>query len=191
MPAPGATGTIGRRHPSSTREHRMSTPFHRVATARSAPLPGAFLRWVCALVLLAFAGCTHITLIGDYDEVIDQGVTALQKKTETYYAHLGSTPNTAYSADFYDGVDADLATLMTRAQATPQYGLIAQQLAELQKTVNDMRALDQITPRPVTKDAQGRTAFTNSLSTFEQHVGQILRLQLALKRGEDGAKTSK
>lgn len=43
------------------------------------------LRWVAGLlVVIAINGCTTIKLVGDYDEKIDTGVTALQKDTETY-----------------------------------------------------------------------------------------------------------
>jgi len=159
-----------------------------LASARAAHELG---RWLWLLLLVAVSACTQVQLIGDYDAVIDQGVTSVQKKAETYFGHLDSAPETPFSQSFYDDLDVDLKTLTTRAQATPKYGIVEQQLVELRNSVGSLRELDRITPRPVTKDAERRSPFTAGLATLEQQVRQILKLQLALKRGENGATAAK
>jgi len=165
---------------------------HSPATPRTT---GRLSRGWLGLLGLAFAfaltACTHIQLVGDYDEAIDQGVTSIQRKAEAYFAHFDSAPTSAYGQAFYDDIDVDLAVLTTRAQATPKYGIIEKQLAEMKASFQDLRQLDRITPRPITKDTQGRSPFSAGLSTIEQQARHILTLELALKRGEDGASAGK
>ena len=48
----------------------------------------AFLAIAIALTL-ACDGCTSVQLVADYNKKIDNGVTELQKKTDTFLARVG------------------------------------------------------------------------------------------------------
>ena len=148
--------------------------------------PG-WTQWLCVLAISSLAACAQIRLIGDYDDVIDKGVSSVQAKTETYFTHLSSTPNAPYDQSFYDGVSADLKVLTTRARADEKHELIQQQLIRLQSSFKDLGALDQATKRPVANDASGNSGMSLGLATIEQEVEQVLKLELALQRGETGA----
>lgn len=100
-----------------------------------------------ALAVIALAGCTP-KLIGDYDDTFDQGVTAVEQKTELYLAKLKSNPNTPFDQGFYDDITSSLAVLKTRAAALPQYEILGQQVANLQQQMDDFQKLDKASPVP-------------------------------------------
>jgi len=125
-----------------------------------------------------FTGC-KLRLIGDYDETIDKGVTDFQQQAELYFAKLKANPNTAYDESVYSDLGARLAVLKTRASALPQYGIIAQQIANLKKQVDDMQELDKISSRPLPSIITG-----GAESGIDVSVASILKLELALKRGD-------
>ncbi len=74
-----------------------------------------------AMVCLVLCGCT-LTLIGNYDDVIDKGMTDFQQKVETYISKLESNPATPYDSAFYDDAFARLAAMRSRAQASYKKG---------------------------------------------------------------------
>jgi len=137
------------------------------------------------------SGCVSVKLIGDYDETIDKSVTEIQQKTELYVAKLNSNPNTPFDQEFHDTTKASLAVLKTRASALPKYEIIVQSIDLLQKSFDDFRDLDKITSRPIIVGPDKKTVFTNALIAIEIQVGAILKLELALKRGDtpDTSKT--
>ena len=57
----------------------------------------AFLAIAIALTL-ACDGCTSVQLVADYNKKIDNGVTELQKKTDTFLARVVISPDSAYAS---------------------------------------------------------------------------------------------
>ena len=149
---------------------------------RSATATTFLYRLAAALAVLTLvAGCA-IRLIGDYDDTIDQGVTDVQQRTELYFAKLRSDPLTPYDASFYDDIAARLAVLKTRAAALAQYKIIGQQLGNMKDQFDTLRLLDKSSARPVPPGLVD--AADNAISVS---VESILKLELALKRGEKPA----
>lgn len=72
--------------------------------------------------------------------------------------------------------------LRTRAELLPQYPIILKQIQELQSQFNTFQQLDQITPRPF---PAGILDAAESAVTIS--IESILRLELALKRGDKNA----
>jgi hypothetical protein len=130
---------------------------------------------VAALLL---PGCT-IRLIGEYDEVIDTGVTELQQKAEQRFATLLSQPETPYDPAVYDDLDARLAVLQSRAKTIPKYPLIVEQLVSLKAQFETLRQLDKTSARPIAKNV-----VTSAQSAVAVSIESILKLQTGLKRGE-------
>ncbi len=130
-----------------------------------------------ATVALSLAAC-KVRLIGDYDETIDRGTSAIQQQAEQRFAMLQSSPTTPFSRTFYDSVKASIAVLRTRAALLPKSDILGQQLANLDSQFVSLRKLDSITPRPVPP-----TLVTAAQSSIAVSVESILRLELALKRG--------
>jgi protein-S-isoprenylcysteine O-methyltransferase Ste14 len=136
-------------------------------------MPRAFL----LVVLLVSAGCA-VRLIGDYDDTLDRGVTAVQQQTELYLMHLRSAPSTQFDRAFHDSVAASLVVLETRAASLPRYGIVAQQLGNLRAQFVDFRRLDSTMARPFPPASVGAVESSIAVS-----VESILKLELALRRG--------
>jgi hypothetical protein len=139
----------------------------------------AFCKFMLSLMLMALVlpGCT-VRLIGDYDATIDNGVTELHQQAEHRFATLLSTPNTPFDPNVYDELDSRLAVLKSRASSLPKYSIIIGQLGEMKAQFENLRRLDQISPRPI---APG--AVTAAQSAVAVTVESILKLQTGLKRG--------
>src|SRR5271165_1320521 len=139
---------------------------------------------VC-LALGTFTGCAA-KLIGDYDAAIDTGVSDIQQRAEVYIGKLKDDPATPYDPTFYTDMSARLKVLQTRADVLPQYSLIQQQLTLLQDQFNKMQSLDRDMKRPVIIGVF--VAVENALTV---NVESILKLELALQRGDKNAPTAK
>jgi hypothetical protein len=143
--------------------------------------PSVAAVWVFWFVVLSFTGCA-VKFIGDYDLTIDNGVTDVQQRAELYFGKLRAEPNTPYDPNFYNDIDARLVVLKTRAELLPKYPIILKQIEELQSQFNTFQQLDQITPRPFPAGILSAAESAVSIS-----VESILRLELALKRGDKNA----
>jgi hypothetical protein len=137
---------------------------------------------VC-LVLLALTGCS-VKFIGDYDAQIDSGISEIQARAETYFWKLKNNPSTPYDPAFYDDINGHLVALRTRAHILPQYPIIEQQIENLQSQFADFQKLDQSMPRPFPFGAVNAAESAITIS-----VESILKLELALKRGDKNAPT--
>jgi hypothetical protein len=143
-------------------------------------------------IAIALPGCT-VRLIGDYDDTIDKGVTDVQQKTELYFAKLESNTSTPYDQSFHDDIKARLVVLESRAVSLPMYSIIAQQITLLQKTFNDFQSEDQMATRPLSIDASTHKPILvrDTEPAVTGIVEKILRLELALKRGDGQAAATK
>ena len=132
---------------------------------------------------LVTCSCT-LRLIGEYDDVIDKGLTEFQQNIETYLSKLVSTPSTALDQSVYDSAHGQLLALKSRAQASFKKDILAKQLDELLAELNDLQALDKTAGRPIPNPAE---LFKNARSALDVTVESILKLELALKRGKQSA----
>jgi len=136
--------------------------------------------YFCLLIIgLAVSGCMSVRLIADYDQKIDEGVTALQKKTEGFLVKLERTCKTTAGAyaqhvSFYDDAKVDLSALQVRADALALNKLTAEQLKLLRDSFGRMEAQHQqgFTPIVVTKTRE----------LLNTHFTAILKLEVAKKR---------
>ena len=138
---------------------------------------------VALLALLAgaltLASCTTVHLIAEYDKKLDDGLMALQRKTETFLVKLErgvETPESAYSRhqDFYDEVKVDLSALKVRADALAANALTAGQIELLQ---DSFQKLEEQHQRGI------KRAMIESLRrSFNSQFTAILKLEIAKKR---------
>jgi hypothetical protein len=116
-------------------------------------------------------------LISQYDQEIDQGVTAFQKKMDLFLIQKQRNPAQPINQDLYDGVQVDLTVLHTRAASVP-------------KNVETTRMIENVIAQVDTVEAHDRAGKSGSVfyqfaqSTIDQDCGNILKLELAKKRGE-------
>lgn len=142
-----------------------------------------FLGAVLLVSGLLLSGCT-LTLIGDYDDVIDKGMTDFQQKVETYLTKLENDASIPYDSAFYDDAYARLASMRSRAQASYKKDILVQQVDDLKATLDDFKKGDS----KVARGPDGKINITfvmQTQKTFETEVESILKLELALKRGKD------
>jgi hypothetical protein len=105
------------------------------------------LLFCCALaVSVALNGCVSVRLIADYDQKIDEGVTALHRKTETFFVKLeraGQKPEADYqhNVSFYDEVKVDVAALQLRADSVALNKQTSEQLHLLQNSFDQMEKM--------------------------------------------------
>ncbi len=137
------------------------------------------------LTVAASTGCA-VKFIGDYDAAIDNGVSDIQQRAEVYIGKLKADPTTPYDPAFYTDISARVKALKTRADVLPQYTIIDQQLTELQGQFDRMQALDKDMKRPIIIGIF--EAIDNAITV---NVESILKLELALKRGDKEAPTAK
>ena len=133
------------------------------------------------LIATILQSCT-LRLISSYDETTDLTVAKMQKSVSNYFVKLERTVGTDAAKyenyiQVFDELKVDLNTLEIRLAAQPKSNIVSKQIGELAKMVNNLESLhkagldtyDQIKPL--------RQPFNSAFAA-------ILRLQLALKRGE-------
>jgi len=147
----------------------------------------ALIFTLAGLLLCAalFTACTP-KFIGDYDATIDSGVTDIQQRTEVYLGKIKQDPSTLYDPNFYNDINARLVALKTRAHILPQYPIIEQQIQELQGQFDRLQTLDKGMTRPFPIGA-----IDAAESAITVSVESILKLELALKRGDKNAPSLK
>jgi hypothetical protein len=145
--------------------------------------PRVVLRWLAVLlVLAALQGCAAIRLVGDYDEKIDEGVTALQKDTEAFLVKMESAPGDdvpAYAENiaFYDEAKVAISALRLRADATERNSITVQQLDALRRYLAGM----EVAHRSGMKERE----IALHRSSFQTVFTAILTFELAKRRGKD------
>lgn len=132
---------------------------------------------------LTLSGCT---VVAGYDQVIDQTVTALQSEVFTFLAKMercAGTPEGEYknNRDFYDKMNGELDSLSTRAAAVPRNEIIIDQLKLLKGNIENLRKIHGNQKEAgITKELMLPIKFA-----FEKTFTAIIKLENALKRGED------
>ncbi|QRY35531.1 hypothetical protein JVX96_29980 (plasmid) [Variovorax sp. PDNC026] len=142
---------------------------------------GAVRLWLAAMVLGLLAGCTNIRLVGDYDKAMDDGVTALQKKTESHLVRVSAVPGPKAAPykgteSFYQDARVEISSLRVRADSTARNSLTVRMLDKLQNNYDRLERMHKegltVAEIPVLRGA------LNSQFTA------ILTFELAKRRGD-------
>ena len=130
---------------------------------------------------LALSGCA-IRLIADYDEHVDKATTEIQRKVESFLIKLErsvGTPAADYSQHvaLYDDVRVDLSALKVRASAIPKNSITVEQIDLVSDSWSKLEQLHKI-------GFKTREEIAPLRRNFNQAFTQILKLELAKRRGE-------
>lgn len=123
-----------------------------------------------------------VQLISDYDEITDKTVTLVQDKVSNYFVKLERVVGTE-AGDYknftsqFDTIKVNLNTLEIRANAIEKNRIVKEQIAELKNMVKELEALHKtgITSKELIEPLK---------QPFNSAFTSIIKLQLALKRGE-------
>ncbi|WP_162633198.1 hypothetical protein [Echinicola strongylocentroti] len=134
------------------------------------------------LVLSCGYACTSVRLISEYDPITDEKVTELEEKVATYFVQLERTIGTDEAAyehyqTFFDEAKVDLNTLSVRAAAVDKNRIVQEQVKELQNMLSNLEALHKMGFASAEQLPPLKSAFNSAFTA-------IIRLQMALKRGE-------
>ena len=137
---------------------------------------------IVSLCILLLSSCTSIRLISEYDDITDKKVTELQDKFAKHVVTLEriiGTKEAAYEnfIPFYDDVKSDMRTLTIRANAIDKNDIVIKQLKFLDQNIADLEALHKLGFSKTSEIVPIRNAFETSFTS-------IIKLQMALKRGE-------
>lgn len=146
--------------------------------------PGITSLLLC--LCLALVSCAPVTLVGPYDEVIDQGITQLHKDTTAFLLLMeqrAGKPLGEYrnNADFYIHALTEVASLQLRATNSPDNDLTIQQLALLKSSFRDLRVIHEAQERL----GLNMETVTPLKSAMDIQFGAILKLEIAKKRGAE------
>ncbi len=132
---------------------------------------------VVVAVTMACGGCASVQLVADYNKKIDDGVTDLQKKTDSFLVKLERDPE-PYSKHtvFYDDAKVQVSLLKTRADAIALNSLTSRQIDELKASFTELEANDKKgNLRPIT--------IPTVQDALDRQFTAILKLEEAKKRG--------
>lgn len=133
-----------------------------------------------ALPLVVVLAACAPALIAPYDEVTDQTVSALQRRTEAHLLALEDaqgTPACTYAQhrQFYADARIETSALAVRSAAIPGNALTSEQVLLLLDSLEQLRQLHQIACLTTAQIAILRTQFNSSFTA-------ILKLELAKRR---------
>ncbi len=134
---------------------------------------------VLSMLILMAVGCFSIRLISDYDKKIDDGITDLQRKTESFLIkmeRIAELPEGSYAnhVGFYDGVRVDLSALKVRADAVALNDLTSRQIELLQDSFKKLEEQHQ--------RGLKRVMIESIRQSLNSQFTSILKLEVAKKR---------
>jgi len=132
-------------------------------------------------------GCASVKLVGDYDKQIDEGVTSLQKDTESLLVTLEDSAKkdddkvAGYEQhkEFYSKAKIQISGLRVRADAAERNSLTVRMLDKLRKNIERFEEAHK-SPEGI-KKAEINELFRPGFNT---QFTAILTFELAKKRGE-------
>ena len=141
------------------------------------------IRFLLFLAVIMLTGCTTIKIVGDYDEQIDKGITALQKDTEAFLVKLESVPGRKldeYDKNkvFYGDAKVAISSLRVRADASERNSLTVRMLDRLQNNMNRFESDHS------SKEGIDKRELPIYRGGFNSQFTAILTFELAKKRGE-------
>jgi len=141
------------------------------------------------LSLISFFGCSEIRLIGAYDTKIDDGIQKISKDLNTIFVKIDKAIDggtgwgySTFTNDYIE-IEANLKTLITRANGLPKYSIITSQLTTLQNSIQTLEA-DHKTgfASSSATNAQLKAAIKVDETAIQISISAMLKLQEALKR---------
>lgn len=131
------------------------------------------------LAIMSLAACSSVRLISDYDPIVDQSVTALQKDIDTFLTRMENPdpPEFGESNDFYTKTEVDLRAIQVRASARPKNQLIIDQLDLVGENLGILATIHEAG----LEDPQEIELMRDA---FQTQFRAILTLELAKRRGE-------
>lgn len=135
--------------------------------------------WLVAFTLWFLSGCADIRIIGAYDKQIDDGVTALQMRTESHLLKLTSGPGSNVSPyseneNFYGEAKVAISSLRVRADATSRNSLTVRQLDTLQTNLDLFQEMH--------RQGLSKAEIPDLRGGFNSHFTAILTFELAKRR---------
>jgi hypothetical protein len=123
--------------------------------------------------------------MSSYDETTDKLATELQRKVAAHIEALDGAEAPACFhqnyRDFYDSARVDMSALLVRARSRDYNQQTIQQAETLPESLNAFEALHKL------KSARGACLSSQELRPvqqgFDQHLGAMLRLEFAKRRG--------
>jgi hypothetical protein len=118
-------------------------------------LPKRYLPFIIFIILaVQTLGCSFkVRLVGEYDEITDQAVTELYKKTKGFFLKLqrasGQEASYEENKGFYEEVQGDIAVLILRAEITEENlkrNPLTQNFKDLQEQYDDLELLHKTMP---------------------------------------------
>lgn len=137
---------------------------------------GLHVASIAVAAILFLAGC-RLTLVGQYDETIDKGITDFEKRMDLFLIQEARTPIPPFNQSFYDETLADLKVIETRAAALPNDELTAKIVMNLEDQVKAIQAADKAGSGTVTP-----AFFTIAQTTIDGDCQRALRFELAKKQ---------
>lgn len=149
-----------------------------------------------AVFFILLCGCTSITLISDYDETTDKGLTKLQQNVDDFIEGLeksAGTPDAGYAKNqtFYDGFDHDLRQLEFRVGAIPRNKQTIALVSKIRTVVlgtpvctTDGASLRDMHCLPANKEkGPSKAALQIAERNIDQTISAALSLEIAKKQG--------
>ncbi len=142
---------------------------------------------VCLLSIFVATGCVSVKLVGDYDKQIDEGVTSLQKDTESLLVALEASAKNdddrveeyEKHKEFYSKAKVQISSLRVRADAVERNSFTVRMLDKLRKNIERFEAAHKSSEG--IKKAEIHELFRPGFNT---QFTAILTFELAKKRGE-------
>lgn len=137
---------------------------------------------ILSMLALCLCSCTSIRLISAYDEITDKNISALQEKVSGFFVEIKEVIGTEQAQykhynSFYRDVKTALEGLQIRANAIDKNELVQQQLVLLAQQLADLETLHK-------KGFNNTAVLQSAQEACNRSFTAIIRLQLALKRGE-------
>ena len=140
-----------------------------------------------AALPLALTSCSTLQLISNYDEVTDQSLTSIQKKTDDFIVALKKNFETSEGAfdkhsTFYEHLDRDLRQLEFRVASIPNnhetVSLVAKVRAALLGTAEEKGSLKDVHSSPSNRNNGSSTI---ALEIAHRHINQTIKAALMLE----------
>ena len=148
--------------------------------------PKKFSTWatyfISVLLLISLiSGCAlKVTLVGEYDQIIDKSVTELHQSTVTFFSKMKAASNAdrTYSVnkEFYEDVDGKISTLIIRSEVIEE-GLKRNPLT---KNFKDLKE-QYLELAKEHKKSPSKRYFESAEKAFNQSFRAILENLLYLK----------
>lgn len=139
---------------------------------------------IALFLVVSLSGCT---MIGNYDQVIDQTATSLNSEINSFLDKMercAGTPEGTYekNVESYEKLNSTLNTLKARALLLPKNELIAQQIESLIIAIEGLRNTHQSPPYDI--NGLDKRVIELNRKEINHLFVSIVKSENALKRGK-------